>query len=239
VSRWQLQAEKKILGIHATDDQRTRLINQTNALRQRIDVWSAVQALYMPHVALLRATEQLGNTVQSSNVDSDLDRVANTPLHLPSAICESKPCESKLMEIEWDLWYAQASDALNECRHYVQFRTQFLKFKDSNLRGQGANTRARRTVQSIEERLALSHAKYNVAHGALTTLGHRLGKTGWQHKLQPLKANDLRAMGDILWGETTGTSIMSWIWLSHGLPADDDITLQDSKCAVRIFIVTK
>ena len=211
------------MGPHATDEQRTRLINRANALRRRIDAWSAIQALYIPHVALLRATER------SVSDDSDSERIENTPLHLPSALCESKPCDPKLLEIEWDLRYAQANDALNECRHHVRFRTQLLKFKDSNLREQGSNTRARKTPQVVEQHLSLSRTKYNAAHSALVTLGRCLGKTGWQHKLQPLKASDLRAMGDILWGETTGTSIMSWIWLSHGLPTNDDVALEDSK----------
>ena len=134
-----------------------------------------------------------------------------------------------MLEIEWALRYAQASDALNECRHHIRLRAQLLKFKDHNLRGQGANMRAQCTVQAVQDCLSLSHLKYNRAHAALTSLAPKLEKLGWQDKLQPLKTIDLRAMGDLLEGQTQGTAIMSWIWLTQGIPTNEDAGLQDSK----------
>ncbi|KAG6370456.1 hypothetical protein JVT61DRAFT_12079 [Boletus reticuloceps] len=105
-----------------------------------------------------------------------------------------------MLEIEWELHMAEAHDALNECRHQVRVQAQLLKFKDHNLRGQGANTRAHKTLCALEQCLSLGHAKYSRAHEALTKLGEKLDRGDWQCKLRLLKPSDLRLMGDLLEG---------------------------------------
>ncbi|KAG2149234.1 hypothetical protein DEU56DRAFT_752886 [Suillus clintonianus] len=52
---------------------------------------------------------------------------------------------------------------------------------------------------------------------------------GWEQKLQPLKKAHLRPIGDF-GGQTQGTAIMSWIWLTHGISTNDNKGLQDSLC---------
>jgi hypothetical protein len=133
-----------------------------------------------------------------------------------------------MLEIEWSLRFAQANDALNECRSHIRVRRQLYQYKTQHVRGQGASTRARKTLDAVEERLTLSHTKYTSAHKALISLARHLNRVGWEHKLQRLTKAHLRPMGDF--GERTqGTAIMSWIWLTHGMSTDDNEGLQDCK----------
>ncbi|KAG2047143.1 hypothetical protein BDR06DRAFT_976975 [Suillus hirtellus] len=106
-------------------------------------------------------------------------------------------------------------------------RTKLYQFKVQHLRGQGPNTCARKTMDAVEERLMLSHAKYASAHEALLSLAPHLERIGWEHKLQPLKKTHLRPIGD-LGQQTQGTVIMLWIWLTHGISSGDSKGLQDS-----------
>ncbi|KAN0080291.1 hypothetical protein V8E55_009857 [Tylopilus felleus] len=85
------------------------------------------------------------------------------------------------------------------------------KFKDKNLRGQGANTCVQNTLKGIKARIDRAANKYNEAHHALSTLSSPLNETSWASILW---------MSDLLWGETEGTQKLSWIWSTHGLVDD-------------------
>ncbi|KAG1809165.1 uncharacterized protein BJ212DRAFT_1302728 [Suillus subaureus] len=148
-------------------------------------------------------------------------------LLLPSEICDVVPCNKTLLETEWSLCFSQATDALNECRSHIRLRHQLYQFKVQHLCRQGPNTRARKTMDAVEECLMLSHAKYARAHKALLSLARHLDRIGWEHKLQPLKKMHLRPIGDFR-QQTQGTAIMSWIWLTHRISSDDSEGLQDS-----------
>ncbi|KAG2120428.1 uncharacterized protein F5147DRAFT_741483 [Suillus discolor] len=218
-----LRVDADALGLHVTDTQRANIVTRRNALQHRVEAWSSVQVLYMPIVANLHATtlphpSHLQNTghddsgLPSSKPDSG--KAEDFPLLFPSDVCDLTVCNPKLLELEWSLRYAQANDALAECRSHIRLRTQLLRFKAQNIRGQ-------------EDHLAMSHAKYCCAHKALLALSTHIDHIGWQRRFQPLKKSDLRPMGDF-GGQTQGTTIMSWIWLMHGVSADDSAGLQDS-----------
>lgn len=155
-------------------------------------------------------------------------------LLLPSEICDHVPCNHKLLEIEWSLRLAQAHDALNECRTHIRLCQQLVQFKKHHVRGQNPNTRARKTLDAVEECLIMSHAKYSCARKALVALSNHLNYVGWERNVQPLTRSDLRPMGDFA-GQTQGTVIMSWIWLTHGVSENDTESLQDCRST---FILT-
>ncbi|KAG1759135.1 hypothetical protein EDD22DRAFT_981161 [Suillus occidentalis] len=212
-----LRADNGNLSQHATNEQQANILARRNSLQRRIDAWTEIQLLYMPSVSQLRATGPKPNSARPEDFQ----------LLLPSDFCDLTSCDPKLLEMEWSLRFAQASDALDECRSHIRIRHQLLRFKSRHLRGQGANTRAQRTVQAVEKRLVLSHDKYSRARSALVCLSRHLDRVGWDHKLQVLKKSDLRPIGD-LGGQTQGTAIMSWIWLTHGISLHDSEGLQDS-----------
>ncbi|KAG1836053.1 hypothetical protein DFJ58DRAFT_735266 [Suillus subalutaceus] len=228
-----LRVDASALGQHSTEIQRTKILTRRTALQRRLDAWTAIQTVYMPMVPNLRTSATLlphnditdDSGCPTSNPNSS--NAEDLPLLLPSEVCGVVPCDQKMLEMEWSLRYAQANDALNECRTHIRVRRQLYQYKTQHVRGQGASTHSQKTLDAIEERLMLSHAKYVSAHKALVSLAHHLNRVGWEQKLQPLKKAHLRPMGDF-GALTQGTDIMSLIWLTHGISADNNEGLQDS-----------
>lgn len=139
-------------------------------------------------------------------------------MNLPSALSRSHPCDEHLQKVEWKLRYAQALDALHSLRSNLRAQSCILKFKDRNLRGQGANTRARNTLKALESRIEAAANRYDDARKALVRLAPLLHENGtWQSLLRPLNRQDIRSMTDLVWGETEGTRKLSWIWCMGGV----------------------
>lgn len=233
IFRRRLHVDSSALGQHSTDIQRTRILTRRNALQRRLDAWTDIQRLYMPVVPNLRTSASLPTHANGDDSgcpvpDLTSGKAEDFQLLLPSEICDIVPCDKTLLETEWSLRLAQANDALNDCHSQIRLRRQLYQFKVQHLRGQGPNTRARKTLDTVEERLTLSHAKYVSAREALVSLARHLDRIGWEHKLQPLKKAHLRPIGDFS-QQTQGTAIMSWIWLTQGISSDDTEGMQECK----------
>ncbi|KAG6822582.1 hypothetical protein H0H87_003025, partial [Tephrocybe sp. NHM501043] len=56
-------------------------------------------------------------------------------------------------------------------------------FKDRNVRGQHASTRAWKAIQTIQHKIDTSVNEYRAAQKAIISLGNLLGKVGLGHKL--------------------------------------------------------
>lgn len=211
--RRRLGSEKAGLGAHATDNQEATMTQRCNTLQRRIDTWVKLQHLFLPTLAAERAREAQ---------DADSPILPETfKLMLPSQLGSLDPCNENLQRIEWRLRIAQAHDALHSLRANLHAQTCVLKYKDRNLRGQGANTRAHNTVKAIESRLNAAANRYNDAHQALVKLAPFLKETGWNSILRPLARQDIRGLMDLLWGETEGTRKLSWIWTMGGMVANE------------------
>ncbi|KAG1839003.1 hypothetical protein C8R48DRAFT_751508 [Suillus tomentosus] len=188
------------LSLHPTDKQKEAIIHRTNALQRRIDSWTRYQQLYMPIVSMLHSSSL------SASVPQVLLKLQDFPLYLLSALNyldSPVDCDLHLMEYEWQLWWAQAHDALNELRSHLRLRSHMYKFKDKNLRGQAASTRAQNLIARVEAKKDAAVEKYNC----------RLDKVNWEERLRPLKPGDVRPMGDFAGDHTQGTGTISWIWL--------------------------
>ncbi|KAG1785020.1 uncharacterized protein HD556DRAFT_1435293 [Suillus plorans] len=212
-----MKADRAGLRVHATDNQEGKMLQRNNTLQRRIDTWTKLQELYMPSLAALRVSE--------SSVSGGIATAVATPetvkLWLPSQIGKTAPCDTRLQTIEWKLRYAQAHDALRSLRSNLRAQTAILKYKDRNLRGQGANTRARNTLKAVEARLEAAASTYERAHKALVVLAPLLNQIGWHSSLRPLNRADIRSMTDLLWGESEGTRKLSWIWNMRGAAPDE------------------
>lgn len=208
------------LGSHATEQQRTKLQQRTNALMRRIESWASVQILYMPTVASLRA-----------RAAADLETVLKPQdfrLWLPSALHRQVRCEARLEEIEWKLRFGQAHDALEELRQGLRSRAYMLRFKDRFLRGQGANTRARNCLKSVDAKVNAAAAKYRAAHSALSELSPLLGKVGWKSVLRCLEDSDIRSMTEGTDERSSeGRRRLSWIWLTCGYTEGSSADTED------------
>ncbi|KAG0708157.1 hypothetical protein DFH29DRAFT_979482 [Suillus ampliporus] len=220
-----MKANRAGLGVHATDNQEGKMVQQSNTLRRRIDTWMKIQELYMPSLAALRVSE--------SSVSGSMTAAPEAiKLWLPSQISRTAPCNSLLQAIEWKLWYAQGHDTLHSLRSNLHAQTAILKYKDRNLCGQGANTRAWNTLKAVEARIEAAASTYEYAHKALVVLSPQVNQTGWHSSLRLLDRADIRSMMDLLWGETEGTRKLSWIWNMRGVAAneiDKDNALEDMR----------
>ncbi|KAH7919139.1 hypothetical protein BV22DRAFT_1134058 [Leucogyrophana mollusca] len=219
-----LRELRNALGSHATDNQKTRVQQLSNALQRKIDAWASIQALYMPTVTILRSSSNVARGAKEPELPED------SKLWLPSEVRTTVVCDTRLQEYEWQLRFAQAGDALNDVRRYVRLESYLLRFKDRNLRGQGANTRARNTLAKIDLRKRGAADRYNGARGAMKTLSGILGKVSWGAMYQELARDDIRSIHDLLEGETEGRRTLSWIWKTAGILSrpDSDEGLQDA-----------
>ncbi|KAG1884765.1 hypothetical protein F4604DRAFT_1878697 [Suillus subluteus] len=189
--QWRMKANRAGLRVHATDNQEGKMVQQSNTLRRRIDTWMKMQELYMPSLSALRVSE----SSVSGSVTAAPEAIK---LWLPSQISRNAPCNSRLQAIEWKLQYAQGHDALRSLRSNLRAQTAILKYKDRNLRGQGANTRARNTLKAVEARIEAAASTYEYAHKALVVLSPRVNQTGWHSSLK-----------------------LSWIWNMRGAAVNE------------------
>ncbi|KIJ12364.1 hypothetical protein PAXINDRAFT_163929 [Paxillus involutus ATCC 200175] len=201
-----LKSDKAGVGAHSTDTQEAKLVEQSNTLQRRIDSWVKLQQLFVPVLASLRTR----NTQNSNNSPETFN------LMLPSRMGRSMHYGEKFQRIEWRLRDAQAHDSLHSLHSNLRAQSYVLKYKDRNLRGQGANTRARNTLKGIDARIDAAANRYRNAHEALVILGPLLKEVGWQATLCPLNRQHIRAMSDLLDDETEGTKKLSWIWTVRG-----------------------
>ncbi|KAG2740929.1 hypothetical protein P692DRAFT_20851259 [Suillus brevipes Sb2] len=195
------------LSLHPTENQREAIIHRTNALQRRIDSWTRYQELYMPIVSTLRSSMNPSPGAPQTLKPQDF------PLYLPSAL-NHLDCNHRLMKHEWKLQQAQAHDTLNELRSHLRLCLHIYKFKDKNLRGQAASTRAQNLIARIEAKKDAAVAKYRCARQVIESLSCRLDEVGWEATLRPLRHEDIRPMGDFTGDHTQGTGTISWIWLT-------------------------
>lgn len=191
------------MGLHATDLQRAKMIERTTGVRRRIEAWQEIQSLYMPGVVRLR-----------SRVDTSGEGVMkpwDMELLLPSEVLPLIPSTAVgLVSCEWRLRFAQAHDILDELRSHLLMRTQLLKEKDRQIRGQRQGTRSAKVIATLDDKIKADAARYTKARAALLVLGRALGKV--EGTLQELKEGDVRGLGDMYENRTLGTAVTSWIW---------------------------
>ncbi|KAG1857820.1 hypothetical protein F4604DRAFT_1882980 [Suillus subluteus] len=217
-----LAADISALGQHATDIQKTKIFNQSNALQRRLDMWAQIQVLYMPAIAPIRTMEDACRSEGTAALKPE-----SFQLRLPSQLAPHLPCNQQLRECEWELRYAQAHDTLNDVRQHIRLFTHLNTFRTANVRGQRASTRARTALDLAVEKKRASKAKYNAARDALTALAPLLGKFGWTDIMHPLGWTDMRPMGDFIQGQSEGTRDIPWIWKTPGVLQDNNEGLQD------------
>ena len=220
ISRRRLKADVALLGDHATDIQRAKMLERQNLLRRRIDVWVQVQLLYMPGIAAQRA--------RFLAASDDASLAYNFPLLLPSSATTLS--DHALLNHEWRLRYAQAFDGLGDIRGHLEVRAHLYKFKDRFARGQHANTRSQTLIKAISAKIDSDADRYRAAYNAIKALAVPLVKTAWQTNLRPLLNVDIRHVTESEHAESEGRRKMSWIWSANASPNVPDATgkVQDS-----------
>jgi hypothetical protein len=205
--------------------------------------WYKVQQLYLPEAAIIREKDHMSGRTSAPPILPQ-----HLPLHLPSSIISQAPCNIKIAEFEFQLRYAQANDALNTLRHYLRLRSHLWIFKTKFERGQRPNTRARNVIERVTHKINMAAATYRNARNALVSLSPLLNQVGWEVSLQVLKVTDIRAMKEDERDmdpaarrrsehQSEGRRMISWIWTTPGILADDTVNLHDSKFLIDILML--
>lgn len=180
-------------------------------LHKRILNFRITQALFTPEAIL--PTEL-----------SDHDNPESDTLRLPSELISSltlSPASQALANMEAQLRFAQATDALSGLRRSLAVRAQLSKYKNTQVRGQHANTRARALLSTAQEKTDAHADRYRRARLAYFQL---VGSGNWEDILKPLMDGDIRTLAThqdeaVLTarsGPREGHRTVSWIYMVPG-----------------------
>lgn len=218
-------------------------------------------------MVLQRQIERLRSiqSVYIVGIESWLAEVANESLEEPedinlwfpssfTRIRRTEMCRNDIADIEAKLRESQCRDALNKLGNQLRTKTHCIKQRNTNIRGQRANTRANALIDRLTTKIDTSAAKYRAARKALWKLR---GDGDWMHELRELKPDDIRGPGESASGEIEeengkvragsrrrskkateatrrglgeGYKTISWIWTIGGVTnSDDDLTLNNGE----------
>lgn len=203
------------LGLHATDLQRAKILERSNALRRRIDAWSEIQHLYMPAIAIFRAradAEGGGTPIPTQSLE----------LFLPSQICDLVTCDIRFLRYEFDIRMTLIDATLTEIRGLLLMRSQMYKSKDRFSRGQRQQTRSQALISGVERRIRRAKERYDMIRSCLVQLSNHLLETSWKNKFRALHDDDMKGLtsldDDGIGGE--GHKKLTWIWRVEGVGAN-------------------
>ncbi|KAK7017285.1 hypothetical protein R3P38DRAFT_3320598 [Favolaschia claudopus] len=244
----QLEEQQRVLaadisstGQHPTDGQRRAMTERTSKLRRKIVAWIEVQTKFWPALGNVRDREDSERARQSTSDHVPGVKVPSIALWLPSAIRASSQLrdvfiQTPVLEMEYRLRVAQASESLHEVRRQLLVRTHLYKLKDKHKRGVRANTRSADKIAALNEQIKRAAATYRVAREALVVLGLVLKQNDWEWTLQELKEEDVRGLPQSNFHDPerktkkrrkrrrTQEKPISWIWVTRGerwQPGDD------------------
>lgn len=121
-----------------------------------------------------------------------------------------------LCEVEAQLRFAHAKEALDSLRRYLLVQVHYSKYTRSNVRGQSGNTRSRSLLNQTSAKIQETAVRYRRIRDAYMLLK---GPGKWEQELRPLLAKDVRPLkeshiihedGSKSLGE--GDKSVSWIW---------------------------
>jgi hypothetical protein len=117
-----------------------------------------------------------------------------TQLWLPSKLITVKPSvavKPSHVRYEFELRVGQAQVLWRSCVVCCSSAPRNIT-KDQFERGVSSNTRAKTSIQNVDERIRRTAAGYRVARLALVNLGPMLGESAWKNQLRVLAADDVR-----------------------------------------------
>ncbi|KLO04520.1 hypothetical protein SCHPADRAFT_947640 [Schizopora paradoxa] len=188
-----------------------------------VNIWQAIQQVYMPCVAGLRSAtaapaghgEEMNDSMLPESI-SACDVSLHLPDSLPSNLRSQLP--SKLIAKYRKLRLAQAEDAMASMKKHLRKGATLFKHKKDHIAGTGvaANTRMQNAISRQDAKTRLDAAKYSSARKALLVLCPS-GK--WKKRLRVLRDADIRPPTSD-GGPGEGRRKLTWIW--RMIPASDD-----------------
>ncbi|KAI9058883.1 hypothetical protein FKP32DRAFT_1606369 [Trametes sanguinea] len=183
------------------------LLERRTSLRQKIQKYRELQAVYTPAIIPVLHEDPRSRT--------DVQEIERVRIGLPS---KSATPGARLRE-------AQCRDALQDLRNKLHTINQLYRYKKLNVRNQAPNTRARSSIAQQDTRKDRAVRKYRHAHCAKLALS---GPGDWQRELQVLEDHHVRGLEDddpravaerkrrrgASPGPAEGRRQLSWIWRS-------------------------
>ncbi|KAF7326337.1 CxC2 domain-containing protein [Mycena kentingensis (nom. inval.)] len=198
-----LNADTAALGAHATDRQRTALVERSTKLRRKIGAWMEMQLQFFPDVERLRLEDDQARARVAASQSQAVPgvRAGDMQLWLPSVIYPRAVgshtrlgCTDEILTFEFQMRVGEANEALSTVRRLLLLRSHLYSQKDRNVSGVRANTRSNTRIKVLEERIRRAVAQYQAAWRALRLLGNALNRVDWEVDLRELKADDVRGI---------------------------------------------
>ncbi|KAJ7928222.1 hypothetical protein B0H13DRAFT_2549726 [Mycena leptocephala] len=199
----ELASDTAALKTHASDGQKTTILERGNKLRWKIASWIQTQTEFQPGVAVLREAAAQARAWAAKMQPTSGVPVEAIELWLPSKQARTPGVTFKESHgrHEFDMREARAYEVLDELRRLLLVRTHHYKFKDVHVHGVGAQTRARTAIEVLDERIRRTAKEYRATRQALASLAPTLAETSWELKLKPLEAKDIRGMPRALFAD--------------------------------------
>jgi hypothetical protein len=184
---------RQLLTVDARNDaaatvQANHVHKRRAAILIRIRKFKEAQHVFMP--GLLAYLTGLGPEIDLTSRPEDIS------LHLPSSIPtghRQSVCSPSLMDIEDQLRYAQAVEALAGLRRQLRTRVMASKLNRQDTPSQRIYLRSRALQDQVELRVRQWQRRYNRARAALLALR---GSGEWERTLAVLKAEDVRGISE-------------------------------------------
>ncbi|KAJ7791277.1 hypothetical protein B0H14DRAFT_3567333 [Mycena olivaceomarginata] len=180
--------------LHATDRQKTTLLERSNKLGRKITEWLKIRESFTPMVARLRMEDDQARVVAARLQPTPALPVHAVKLWLPSRLAGTPTADVKMSHARYEfaLRVGQAHAALAELRRLLLVRTAKYKYKDEFQHGVAAITRGKTSIAQVDERIRRIAAQYRAARAALISLGPVLNETDWKLQLHVLAPDDVR-----------------------------------------------
>jgi len=137
----------------------------------------------------------LASQLSPSEIDTT-SQPEHLKLHLPSSIPvfhRQRICSPGLPNVEDQLRYAQAMEALSGLRRHLRTRIMASKLNCKNASSQRSYVRSRALQDQVEVRVRQCQQQYNTARAAVLALR---GPGDWEKTLAVLTPNDVRGISE-------------------------------------------
>jgi hypothetical protein len=192
----ELASDTTALKTHASDGQKTTILERGNKLRCKIASWIQTQTEFQPGMAVLREAADQARARAAKMQPTSGVPVEAIELWLPSKQARTPGVTFKQShrQHKFDMREARTHEALEELQRLLLVRTHHYKFKDVHVHGVGAQTRARTAIEVLDEWIRRTAKEYRAAHQALASLAPRLAEKTWELILKPLEPKDIWGM---------------------------------------------
>jgi hypothetical protein len=173
----------------STTIQATKIQKRQTLLLRRIQGFMKTQLIFMPGLSGYLASRSEPTRTNSTNPEK-------IRLYLPSSIPETDRdtvCAPGIADIEDQLRYAQAIEALSGLRWHLRTQIIASKHHDKHGSSQRMYTRSRALRDQVESRIRTCQKQYNLARHAVFALR---GPGNWERVLAILKPEDVRGINE-------------------------------------------